>query len=162
MSKKKQSELHRRIERAESELLHRIENGTIHDGPTLLALMEAASTTLVAEPVLLRQIPGYTEATKDNKQKGKQQRCVICNDPTSWACKQCSSGPHQLVPVCPYESKPRNGPQKGQTVQHACCGLHSNNPSFQPHGKQAQSAQKGAKRARTVGGSPQCSECDDE
>lgn len=48
MSKKKQSELHRRIERAESELLHRIENGTIHDGPTLLALMEAASTTLVA------------------------------------------------------------------------------------------------------------------
>ena len=51
LSKKEQAELYRRIEQAESELLHRIENDTIHDGPTLLALMEAACTALVAATV---------------------------------------------------------------------------------------------------------------
>ena len=71
--------------------------------------------------ISLKQIPGYVEATKDQKQGGKQQRCCWCNQPTSWACKECSSGPHGVVPICPRTTMARKGENKGKTIYHPCC-----------------------------------------
>ena len=97
-------------------------------------------------------VGGYKEAVKDQKQGGKQQRCLWCNKPTSWCCRICSKGPHALAPICPAVTVPKNGDFKGQPVSHPCLGFHGQNPTFWPKGKQGAGAGSGAKRARGAGG----------
>ena len=99
------------------------------------------------EIVPLKDIPGYVDAVKDQKQKGKQQRCLWCNNPTSWACKTCSRGAHGLAPICPAVTIPRKGDNKSVPQHHQCLCNHRANPSFWPQSKFG----KGAKRARSRG-----------
>lgn len=99
----------------------------------------------------LKSLPGYIEATQNQKQKGKQQRCVWCNNVTSACCKGCSTGPCCVVPICPERTIARKGPKSGKIIYHSCMSHHRLNPTYHPHGRHATAPGSGAKRPRTVG-----------
>ncbi|KAL1528519.1 hypothetical protein AB1Y20_009862 [Prymnesium parvum] len=73
-----------------------------------------------------------------------QQRCILCNNMTTWCCAACSAGPLALVPVCAEKTYVRHGPNKGKYVKHGCLQRHRDNPALLPTGRR----RKGAKRAR--------------
>ncbi|KAL1523664.1 hypothetical protein AB1Y20_018598 [Prymnesium parvum] len=90
------------------------------------------------ELIPLKYIQGYEGC--------KQQRCILCNTKTSWCCRDCTTGPLCLVPVCPKETVVRRGPNQGKTVRHGCLARHRANPALLPTRRQ------GAKRARSAPG----------
>ena len=98
----------------------------------------------VHELVPLRSVLG------DKWKCGAQQRCMLCDSCTTWVCRQCTTGPASLVPLCPETTIPRNGPLKGTKIHHACLGKHQVSPNFFPKGKTTKT-QARRKRARQDG-----------
>ena len=62
----------------------------------------------------------------------KQQRCMLCNAPTIWCCRDCTSGALSLFPLCPKETRPKRGQNKGKVIKHQCLCKHRANPFFIP------------------------------
>lgn len=86
------------------------------------------------ELVPLKFINGYRGA--------RQQRCILCNGHTVWCCRECTTGPFAIVPVCPVKTMVRVGPNKGKFLRHGCWNRHRANPALIPMRRQC------AKRAR--------------
>ena len=81
---------------------------------------------------------------------GKQMKCILCNADTTWVCSECTTGPDELVPICPEVTIARkDGPRysKGDRIEHPCLGRHRCNPSFFP---QSCKKSKTCKRARAA------------
>lgn len=72
----------------------------------------------------------------------KQQRCILCNGPTTWCCRDCTAGPFALIPICPKETLSKRGKDKGKVVKHGCLARHRANPALIPQRR------KSAKRVR--------------
>jgi hypothetical protein len=71
---------------------------------------------------------------------------MLCNAPTIWCCRDCTSGALSLFPLCPKETRPKRGQNKGKVIKHQCLCKHRANPFFIPDRRR-----KGAKRARAAG-----------
>jgi hypothetical protein len=64
-------------------------------------------------------------------------------------CEDCTTGPLDLVPLCPETTVARKGPYKGLRIEHGCRGKHIGNPFHFAKGKCC--AGRRAKRARRDG-----------
>ena len=70
----------------------------------------------------LRQISLFDRENNIVK-KHHQLRCVVCGKKTSWYCVGCTGGPHQMVPVCPCQTRGGGKGGKG-TKTHDCERSH--------------------------------------
>ena len=91
-----------------------------------------------AHPLL--QLSKFNKANNIEK-KTAQLRCVVCGKKTSWYCSACTTGPFNMVPVCPCST--RGGGKGGRgSKEHACEGHHCLHPGFRL------TKRKNSKRAR--------------
>ena len=89
---------------------------------------------------------------------GKQRRCSLCSNDTTWVCGKCTTGLLSLWPLCPESSVARKGPKKGVKTDHACLSKHRMSPSWLPRCKRPACGTK-SKRAQ---GSPDAPSADEQ
>lgn len=70
----------------------------------------------------------------------RQQRCILCNNMTTWVCQECTAGPLALVPICAEKTYVRSGADKGKYIRHGCLQRHRDNPALLPSGRKRKSA----------------------
>ena len=80
--------------------------------------VDHSSHTLVP----LSTIPGFKPR--------EQQRCQMCNKPTSWACAECSKGCQCIVPIHPSQTN-----KHGQIRYWTCLCEHRANPFIYPRNR---------------------------
>lgn len=83
------------------------------------------------ELIPLKFVPGFTGY--------KQQRCILCNNKTSWCCRECTTGPTSLFPICPKVTVGRSS-NTGIPVKHGCLSRHRLNPALIPNRRQGSKA----------------------
>ena len=71
---------------------------------------------------------------------------------TAWVCRQCSTGPTALIPLCPCTTVPKRGEDKGKVIRHDCLAKHCMNPNFFPKGQREKPTR--CKRARPAPATP--------
>ena len=74
----------------------------------------------------LMQLSKFNQEHGINK-KTAALRCVVCGKKTSWYCSACTTGPFNIVPVCPCTTRGGGKGGKG-SKEHVCEGFHCQHP----------------------------------